>query len=485
MNVKSITDQSNLEEFLSTAELAGQEFTAEKDNATLVAAASGPSEVKSQVYNHSESFSGMLAIPRRPEWNDEMTKSELVQLEKSEFLKWRRRLAKIQESKDLIVTPFEKNLEFWRQLWRVVEKSDVLVQVVDARNPLLFYCRDLDVYVKEVDPRKKSVVLMNKSDYLTSHQLSAWKEYFSSIGVQVLFFSAVAEDEESNVNPHQSVLPSQQLVEELKTIAESAGPKLPDIKYVTIGLVGYPNVGKSSTINALLKVKKVSISATPGKTKHFQTLFLSEDLCLCDCPGLVFPNFVSSKAEMVINGILPIHEMTDHVSPINLVASLFSRRVFECFYNINLKKNTDEPLEAEELLNAYGYARGFMTPRGLPNQPKTARLILKDFVSGELLYCVAPPGVEQETFHEMKVDEIHIREMTPFEKRVILGEASAVEEDDFDEQFFKKNAPIGARTMTSSMSGLTLGQLPPKGWKTKLNRNKKEKLRRVYSHLDQ
>lgn len=37
-------------------------------------------------------------------------------------------------------TPFEKNLNVWRQLWRVIERSDVVVQIVDARNPLVFRC---------------------------------------------------------------------------------------------------------------------------------------------------------------------------------------------------------------------------------------------------------------------------------------------------------------------------------------------------------
>ncbi|XP_049515819.1 large subunit GTPase 1 homolog [Dermacentor silvarum] len=87
-----------------------------------------------------------------------------------------------------------------------------------------------------------------------------------------------------------------------------------------IGLVGYPNVGKSSTINALVRCKKVSVSTTPGKTKHFQTLNLDDELCLCDCPGLVFPNFVSNKAEMIVHGILPIDQMTDHVPPVNLIS---------------------------------------------------------------------------------------------------------------------------------------------------------------------
>ena len=42
-----------------------------------------------------------------------------------------------------MITPFERNLEFWRQLWRVIERSDIIMQIVDARNPLLFRCEDL------------------------------------------------------------------------------------------------------------------------------------------------------------------------------------------------------------------------------------------------------------------------------------------------------------------------------------------------------
>ena len=44
----------------------------------------------------------------------------------------------LQEKDNLTVTPYEKNLDFWRQLWRVIERSSVVVQIVDARNPLLF-----------------------------------------------------------------------------------------------------------------------------------------------------------------------------------------------------------------------------------------------------------------------------------------------------------------------------------------------------------
>ena len=65
------------------------------------------------------------------------------------------------------VTPFEKNLHVWRQLWRVIERSDVIVQIVDSRNPLLFWCPDVFTYAKEINPNKAALLIINKADYLT------------------------------------------------------------------------------------------------------------------------------------------------------------------------------------------------------------------------------------------------------------------------------------------------------------------------------
>ncbi len=63
----------------------------------------------------------------------------------------------------------------------------------------------------------------------------------------------------------------------------------PGERRLMVGLVGYPNVGKSSTINAIFGAKKTAVAPTPGKTKHFQTLNVphSDCLTLCDCPGTV------------------------------------------------------------------------------------------------------------------------------------------------------------------------------------------------------
>lgn len=72
-------------------------------------------------------------------------------------------------------------------------KSDVIVQIVDARNPLLFYCQDLEKYVKEIgDEKKLSLVLVNKSDFLTARQRLEWLRYFNKHSIRVAFWSAVA-----------------------------------------------------------------------------------------------------------------------------------------------------------------------------------------------------------------------------------------------------------------------------------------------------
>lgn len=376
---------------------------------------------------------------RRPSWTASTTAEELHQKEKELFLEWRRSLAALQEENGVLLTPYEKNLEFWRQLWRVVEKSDVVVQIVDARNPLLFRCEDLEKYVIEVSENKMNLILINKADFLTEKQRQCWADHFSSINVRVAFFSAkLAADENTetkqedggaNITRVENEIQAlenavSESAEKLETNEEEGGTNITRVKneiqaleqavnesaeklaaitqqiektlqlkketetemndsskllsrdglievfrsihrrqkvtqnITTIGLVGYPNVGKSSTINALLSAKKVSVSATPGKTKHFQTLYLTEDVLLCDCPGLVMPSFVFTKAEMIVNGILPIDQMRDHVPPVNLVATLIPKRVIEDTYGIMIPspmegEDPDRPPFAEEILNAY------------------------------------------------------------------------------------------------------------------------------------
>jgi large subunit GTPase 1 len=127
---------------------------------------------------------------------------------------------------------------------------------------------------------------------------------------------------------------------------------------LSVGLVGYPNVGKSSTINSLLGEKKVSVSATPGKTKHFQTIHLSESIILCDCPGLVFPQFATTKADLICDGVLPIDQMREYTAPTSLLIKRVPKEILEATYGISIKvqaveEGGDGKITAQDFLIAY------------------------------------------------------------------------------------------------------------------------------------
>ncbi|KAL9235404.1 hypothetical protein vseg_010163 [Gypsophila vaccaria] len=365
---------------------------------------------------------GSLRVPRRPPWNAGMTVDELDVNETQSFLTWRRGLAKLEENEKLVLTPFEKNLDIWRQLWRVVERSDLLVMVVDARDPLFYRCPDLEVYVKEVDEHKRTMLLINKADLLPYEIRLKWAKYFNDHGILFLFWSAKAataaldgknldstgiddttqetDDSDTKIFGRDELLARLQFEAEEITRLRKSGSNA-NSPSVTVGFVGYPNVGKSSTINALVGQKRAGVTSTPGKTKHFQTLIISDKLTLCDCPGLVFPSFTSSRHEMIACGVLPIDRMTNQRDAVQVVADKVPRSVIEEVYKIKLPKpkpyeSQSRPPLAAELLRAYCASRGYTASSGLPDETRAARQLLKDYIDGKLTHFELPPGMSDD-----------------------------------------------------------------------------------------
>ncbi|KAK4621324.1 Large subunit GTPase 1 [Fulvia fulva] len=515
VKMRSVTEQGALDEFLSTAELAGTDFTAEKMNNVKIIHTDQKNpyllskEEERGVMRKQNAKRARLTVPRRPQWDEHTSARELDEKERESLLEWRRGLAELQEVDDLLMTPFERNLEVWRQLWRVIERSDLVVQIVDARNPLLYRCEDLEQYVKELDGgKKRNLLLVNKADMMTLEQRRIWAEWFTERGIAFRFFSAELAKEMNEARAEQSTNAFGGLVDEADSdededededsedvdesdIEEEIEPvdviakeakkiqiqdeeedsdhytdeesvdvepnAVPDsdpqhlsieeqtrilttddlealflehspaatgpsedgtaTRKTNIGLVGYPNVGKSSTINALLGAKKVSVSATPGKTKHFQTIHLSERVLLCDCPGLVFPNFATTKAELVCAGVLPIDQLRESTGPSGLIAQRIPKHFLDALYGMKIiirpieEGGTGHPT-GEEILRAYARARGFWTQGlGQPDESRAARTILKDYVKGKLLYCHPPPAtppIDGKHFNRELYDLAHL-----------------------------------------------------------------------------
>jgi large subunit GTPase 1 len=565
---KSVMEHNDLDELLSEAMMKETEFKAEKSNMILLGTQVVTTPQKApEIFDYAQ-----MAIPRRPAWDAHTTPEVLDRAERESFQKWRSNLAAIEASSTQKITPFEKNLNIWRQLWRVVERSHVLCQIVDARNPLLFRCGDLEEYVSMSHTNSHQLLLINKADFLSKYARAKWASHFRSLGVNFVFFSAfkeqvqvdlaakaarqkIRDDEKKTKNDEEKlyltarvkadgqpvrVLPDTNDVEEHKRIpgsfvdmeaafaqadenvitaqsthletksektvetveaseasakqasasvtestekeavepyvttqpattsedptaiasspqedsknetetstdrsttadglervpllsttalldrdellelltylAKDAREKFPEeMKAKTpracIGMVGYPNVGKSSTINVLMGCKKVSVAATPGKTKHFQTLILNDEVQLCDCPGLVFPTFLNSKADLVVNGIYPIDQLRDHIPAMQTLCDRISRSQFRLAYSLDFPGTG--ALAAAEVLNAHarlcGYSKGF----GEVDDSKSARVMLKDMCAGKLLYCHPPPNLQpyqlERYYNSFTVDNI-------------------------------------------------------------------------------
>jgi large subunit GTPase 1 len=438
-----------------------------------------------------------LSVPRRPAWDETTTPEELDRRENEAFLEWRRAIAKQEEeivlSQDMNskvgVTPFEKNLEIWRQLWRVMERVSCIVQIVDARNPLFYLSKDLKAYATE-ELGKPMLLLINKSDYLTPLQRKAWHEYFSDPEHQWehVFFSAheqqaaldrraaeehqasedaaaraaglldledEGEDDDDDSNDADGGNPAEDQdsdhAEQDKQAVEARQPNLGNIgvespltreelldwlwdfaaknkckedpKYdrIPFGMVGFPNVGKSSVINVLMGnarfahgVVRVAVAAQPGKTKHFQTLLLPdrEKMLLCDCPGLVFPSFVSNTADLIAAGVYPIAQMRDPFPVVNLLCRRIPRQVLNAHYGIQIPMPTPDamlaappgtipPPTVEEFLTTYCVARSMLaSSSGVPDFQRASRIVIKEYAAGKLLYCHAPPNFDDDLFQK-------------------------------------------------------------------------------------
>ena len=411
-----------------------------------------------------------LSIPKKPKYKKGMKKEEFIRMEKESFLAWRKALAE-EEMKNInkAITPYEKNIEVWKQLWMTVEKSQILFQIVDGRNPLYYRCPDLENYIKEVDKNKEIILIINKADLMNDDVRKSWSEYFKERNIKYLFFSAVNEIEKmekgDNISNVEKVDQSDyriftriDLVQFIKEIGETIPKEEKQISNndknknsnnsaLMVGFIGYPNVGKSSIINVLMKTKKAAVANIPGRTKHYQTLFLPEEpnlnilpkaICLVDCPGLIFPSFTTSKADMLVNGIYPIDTLSDIYNPIQIIINLIPKKILADFYKIILP----DIYSAKQFLQIIAKKRGFYTGNGLPEEAKTAKLVLRDYTSGKLLYCHLRPDYTEEKYGKIIQYENNVELTKEEQENHKLIENIPANFDDNYEKLYAENEQI-------------------------------------------
>lgn len=288
-------------------------------------------------------------------------------------------------------------------------------------------------------------VIVTTSINIIGDQRGVWNEYFKKEGINHLFFSSFNEqavldngggiNDDSDMNEcttfdmnTDKLLTRKELLMTLHSFAKKTTTSTNET--TTLGMVGFPNVGKSSFINVLLGItrnsftsKRVAVAAQPGKTKHFQTMILPSPynhIIVCDCPGLVFPSFASSKGDLILNGVYPIAHIRGRDEWINVVDILCKKVptfIFEYMYGISFpiklkydkngkmkdSNNNIHPMfrraTADETLTTYCTARKLTTAvSGIPDYQPASRAVLSDYTTGKLLYCHPPPDYTENQY---------------------------------------------------------------------------------------
>ncbi|XP_062904203.1 guanine nucleotide-binding protein-like 1 [Mobula hypostoma] len=437
----------------------------------------------------------VLDFPKRSPWNYSMTKEQLLVQEEKAFREY---LEKIYSTFDPAkLSYFEHNLETWRQLWRVLEMSDVVLLITDIRHPVIHFSPVLYDYVTQ-EMKRSLILVLNKIDLAPPSLVAAWKHYFQQKFPQlhVLCFTSYPREKQGETDPstvfqkrrrrrrirtmavgprqllkacetitqgkvdltswrekmerdaastHREELTDEEEEEEEAVLVEhqtdaamelcTATDELYKDGILTVGCVGFPNVGKSSLINGLVGKKVVSVSRTPGHTKYFQTYFLTPTVKLCDCPGLVFPSLVD-RQQQILAGIYPIAQIQEPYTSVGyLAARIPVQKLLKLQHPRATGEGSEEQAQAEytawDLCEAWAEKRAYKTAKAARNDVyRAANSILRLTVDGRLCLCMRPPGYTAQKAHWLQHSETQEIAALQEAHRQLQGKQSSEEEDE-------------------------------------------------------
>ena len=293
---------------------------------------------------------------------------------------------------------------FWKHLRTVVQRSDIIFQVLDARDPLSCRSAAVEAFVMGAGATspKRLVLVLNKIDLVPAEVVQAWRTWLRQYFPTVPFKASTQQNagklnapvgagvsraaREGHVVTGTGAAGAENLLQLIKNYSRNHGIK----RAVTVGVIGYPNVGKSSLINSLKRSKAASVSPQPGHTKGVQEIQLDSKIKLLDSPGVIFDDKqtladMHGQASLLLRNCLSVDDLED---PQEAVGSIFAR----CDPG-RLASLYDQPVpeDVNEFLDCIATARGKLNKGGIPNRDAAARALLHDWNSGKIPFYTMPP----------------------------------------------------------------------------------------------
>ncbi|KAL8281448.1 hypothetical protein RQP46_006132 [Phenoliferia psychrophenolica] len=282
-----------------------------------------------------------------------------------------------------------------KSLRKVLEASDVLIEVLDARDPVGTRCRAVERELRSLDGgRKKLILVLNKIDLVPPPVVQAWLAHLR-LQAPTIAFKSSTQQQRTHLSASSlhtpssasgsSTKPLMELIKGFRNSGAPTGANEAKVKQsLTIGLIGHPNVGKSSLINTLKRSKACSVAPTPGWTKEVQEVVLEKGVRVLDCPGVVVE--ARGETEAALRGMVKPEDIRDPKAPIELILQRCKREHLMMLYNIPAFDGVTE------FLVEVARGKGRLKKGGVPDINGTARSILRDWVSGRIPYYTTAPA---------------------------------------------------------------------------------------------
>ncbi|KAA0156265.1 hypothetical protein FNF29_01058 [Cafeteria roenbergensis] len=306
---------------------------------------------------------------------------------------------------------------FYKHLRTVMTKADIILEVLDARDPLACRAPEIEAMILRAAGDKKLVLVLNKIDLVPPSVVQAWLKYLRQ-SFPAVAFKASTQQQKSHLSAAGGARVNQAVRSgEVLTGSGSAGTDIllqliknysrshDKKKAVTVGIIGYPNVGKSSIVNSLKRHRAVGVSPVPGFTKQAQEVQLDAKIRLLDCPGIIFDDGAGSGglddggAGLLLRNCVSVESMPD---PELAVAGILRRcEPTKLMSLYRLPRFSD----ADEFLTLVARQRGKLLRGNEPDITAAARAVLQDWNSGAIPFFTAPPAMSADVERSAIVTE--------------------------------------------------------------------------------
>ncbi|KAJ2898563.1 GTPase required for pre-60S ribosomal subunit nuclear export and maturation [Coemansia aciculifera] len=258
----------------------------------------------------------------------------------------------------------------WNELYKVVDSSDVILHVLDARDPEGTRCRHVEKYIKTEAPHKHLVYILNKVDLVPTWVTARWVKVLSREYPTLAFHASINHS-----------FGKGSLIQLLRQFTRLHADK----KQISVGLIGYPNTGKSSIINTLRQKKVCTVAPVPGETKVWQYITMTRRIYLIDCPGIVQFSTTDTDTDIVLKGSIRTESLLMPEDYIPEILNRVRKEYIQRHYNIDKWDN------AEDFLMELAKATGKLNKGGEPDLHVVSKMVVNDWVRGRLPHYRAPP----------------------------------------------------------------------------------------------